>query len=178
MDNSEPVDDSALRPSHDRIDISGLFKFKRLTELTVNFAEGLWITSEEARQLPKAWPNIETLRLDLVNRRVPRIDYKDLLNIVYSHRSLRYLSLPFDATKVEGAERDLCPGNGIIPALIELDVGYSPISSASRVIQLFTVHCPKLKKVESQADESDYQYQGQWEIVDEHFRSQGDTAST
>jgi hypothetical protein len=149
--------------------VYGLLKLKNLTSLEVNFSGGLWLTSEETRRMTKAWPKLNTLRLDVAYGKVPQIDHKDLLNVVYSCPALKYLTLPFDATKVEGAERHLSPGNDRVPALIELEPGYSPISSTSRVIQLFTVHCPNLKTVQSQYDGPGEEYKAQWDLVNEHF---------
>jgi hypothetical protein len=105
-----------VRAKDDRVDVSGLFKLKHLTSLEVNFSKGLWLTSEETRRITKAWPKLNTLRLDATYEKVPRIDHKDLLNVIYSCPSLKYLTLPFDATKVEGAERHLSPGNDRVPA--------------------------------------------------------------
>jgi hypothetical protein len=166
MDNSRQVEDQA---QDNRIDVSGLLKFENLTSLIVNFSGGLWLTSEETRRMTKTWPTLKTLRIDVANRRVPQIDHKDLLHIIYSCPSLQYLTLPFDATRVEGAERHLSPGNDRVSALIELEPAYSPISSTSRVIQLFTVHCPNLKTVQSQFYGPGEEYEAQWDVVNDHF---------
>jgi hypothetical protein len=174
-DNGNSVHESEHRHSLERIDILGLFKFKKLTSLSVDFTGGIWATPEEVRQIPGAWPNLESLELDLTNRRVPRIDHKDVLKVVYNCQSLITLGLPFDATKVQGAERNLFPGPGVdTPALFEFFVGYSPILSPSRVIQLLTAHIPALDTVRSQwnsesEDDEEDQYYDRWEFVRDHF---------
>ncbi|RXW19728.1 hypothetical protein EST38_g6122 [Candolleomyces aberdarensis] len=130
-----------------RLDISPLYEYRNLVDLEVNLVEDVWPTPEEVtQQFPAFWPNISSLKLsvdpDILDHRLPRINYTHIMELLRACRNIRTLGLRFDATGIRRGEKITEVDGSRLSALF---VGDSPIYSPERVSEFLGEHFPQLE---------------------------------
>lgn len=126
-----------------------LFSFTKLEWVHINLQLQVSFGPDELDSIIRSWPNLVKLKINvrLPSSRLPPIDHRHLLKLVYNCRHLRTLGLRFNATLVKGDET--APRDAILkePApLTKLWVCDSPILSPSKVAGFLARHCPKLTR--------------------------------
>jgi hypothetical protein len=154
------------------LDISPLFKFNELRIMKLSLNDGVGLTAAQVPLVHQSWPKIETLELEnAFAGGQPHIDHVHFLEIATKCRSLRTLTLSFDASRVGEGDRDsaiaVCTKEGVTPLLQTLYVGHSPIESPSLVISFLIAHFPELKVLHNDRSESDppTEYEERWQVV-------------
>jgi hypothetical protein len=154
------------RDRDEYVDISALLPLSGLTHVEIFLpAVRVQLTPEHVTTIPAAWPQIESLILnvgsnDRGNRGTrPRIDHTHLTTILRGCSRLRILGVHFDATQIGGGEHpNQSTGDGEERKeavedvewqcrLEELHVSDSPILSSPQMTAFLTAHAPKLRKV-------------------------------
>jgi hypothetical protein len=170
LDDWDEIHDEPLELTGLTADVSPLFIFKELKKVDLWFRDGIWLTPEQTKAIPNAWPIIRFFRLhnDYDNSRIPRVNHIHLLELAYRCRELRFLGFPFDASQINGEENHLAPAGFAAPRLQTLFVGNSPIESPMEVVSFLTSHFPELYSLDYDASsEPPSKYSRRWEEVSE-----------
>ena len=154
-----------------KVDITPLLPFQKLQCLNLLITPAIYVTPEQARAIPEAFPDIETLCLRgniknkfVLNHRFPKIDHTHFLEIVRGCRKLQSIRLEIDATKVTGQEVPLAEDKKI--SLQEAGFEQSPIYSGEKFAAFLLAHCPALTMVwQTWYECSDSMYEGRWDVV-------------
>lgn len=141
-DSGQPIKEPIELDPDASTDITSLLAFKHLTSVQVLFKETILVTPELIARIPMAWPSLTMLELcpQVPSTRTALIDHTHLLDLLRGCKSLLYLGLRFDATKIKGSEQD----RGAPFPLRGLRVGDSPILSPWRVLDFLERNMPSL----------------------------------
>ncbi|KAF5332837.1 hypothetical protein D9611_005372 [Ephemerocybe angulata] len=154
------------------IDITSLRRFSKLSMLLVNTRQRVQMSSHDLSAIPLVWPAMVSLDFceTALQGGTPLVDHTDVLHLVERLPALRWLGLPFDATRVRGTEES---ARGPHHVLEMLRVRGSPIASPSLVRTFMRRNFPNAK-VDSRYSDPRLNHVGmypqRWVVVEETLR--------
>ncbi|KAF6751107.1 hypothetical protein DFP72DRAFT_498877 [Ephemerocybe angulata] len=130
------------------INLDPLFVFN-LESLTINLPSiAVNLNGQDINDMSDSFPNLRKLKIDtdIHDSRIPLIDHKDFLKLLYDFSCLRKLGLRFNATGITGQEQKPNSTYEQVPTPLEkLWVGDSPIYFPPAAADFFKAHAPKLQ---------------------------------
>ncbi|KAF6761313.1 hypothetical protein DFP72DRAFT_37430 [Ephemerocybe angulata] len=140
--NSDNLEEPVEIDTRRELDLSSLFKFTKITRLSVQVPLAITMTPEDIARIPLAFPKISTLSLcgPVPNYHPPRIDHTHFLSLLQNCPFLTHLGLKFDLATVKGSS---FPG---APFQLQIvSVGDSPMYLPSEVISFFKYNLPNIR---------------------------------
>ncbi|KAF5332697.1 hypothetical protein D9611_005274 [Ephemerocybe angulata] len=156
------VEEPVVVDIRDELDLSGLFKFTNIAQLSVQVQPAIMITPEDIARIPLAFPKIRTLSLcgRVPNYHPPRINHIHFLSLLQNCPFLTHLGLKFDLATVEGI------GSPGAPFRLEtVSVGDSPMYLPSEVISFFRYNLPNLRSLAFAIPKNPTVLARRWDLV-------------